>query len=790
MRLLLTILFFFILGSVSSQILMLNKYVRRNGASLEIDSLGTWKTLATQGYVQGNMVAGGTTLHGSLTELPVDSSGHTGSPFGLWGFDENGESQSLLFDVNVQRWDQGLDNFRGLTGTGLLRQTSLSTYALGGEIVTAEIGNNQITNAKLSESLGLSVLGRSAASAGTVEYITATAANQVFRVSTDGLSVGPGAINLESDDAVSGVLDYNHLPGGGALIGNWDFPNSEADSLLGTDGVNLWIRGVRVISTDASVTITFDSTERRVIYDLSVVAGGAGTVETGVINTLAYYAANGTTVSDLAAITASRAVVSDANGLPVAATTTTTQINYISSATGTTGTTSTNIVFSTSPTITTPTLTTPVINMGSDANGDIYTRIGGVFSRLAAGLEGEVLTITSGLPSWETASSGSGDVVGPASATDDALAVFDGTTGKLLQNSVYIATSTLLAIPDGAGLTIGGATKMTVGSARELQMAGTAAADGSMLLAMFSTTNATGPDYAGYKSGDGTIYTATSVSSGDYLVSLSGYGAQQTGTIGTVTLGGQLSFRVNGTVTSGAGADMPTSMFISLAADGAAAVDRLEITSAAMLPVNAGYNLGSTTAPLGNVYVGSGGSVDFNASDSRIVDGADILSFINAGSYRVDDDLSPTANDGAPLGTTALGWSDQFFASGAVINFNNGNMTITHAAGLLTVAGGTFVVAGFSAGIASTSIDITLSTQHTVLVDASGATRTITLPAAASNSGRIFIIKKTDNSVNTVVVDGNASETIDGATTQTLANEWDAIQIQSNGTNWFILATM
>lgn len=37
--------------------------------------------------------------------------------------------------------------------------------------------------------------------------------------------------------------------------------------------------------------------------------------------------------------------------------------------------------------------------------------------------------------------SGDGDVVGPASSTDNALAQFDGTTGKLLKNSAYIPTT-------------------------------------------------------------------------------------------------------------------------------------------------------------------------------------------------------------------------------------------------------------------------------------------------------------------------------------------------------------
>jgi hypothetical protein len=54
--------------------------------------------------------------------------------------------------------------------------------------------------------------------------------------------------------------------------------------------------------------------------------------------------------------------------------------------------------------------------------------------------------------------------------------------------------------------------------------------------------------------------------------------------------------------------------------------------------------------------------------------------------------LQPIANDGAALGTGSLKWSDLFLADGAVINFSNGGMTLTHSATFgqdtLAVAGG------------------------------------------------------------------------------------------------------
>lgn len=54
--------------------------------------------------------------------------------------------------------------------------------------------------------------------------------------------------------------------------------------------------------------------------------------------------------------------------------------------------------------------------------------------------------------------------------------------------------------------------------------------------------------------------------------------------------------------------------------------------------------------------------------------------------------LSPAVSDGLALGTTTLMWSDVFLASGAVINFSNGDMTITHGSNVLTIAGGSLAI--------------------------------------------------------------------------------------------------
>ena len=71
-----------------------------------------------------------------------------------------------------------------------------------------------------------------------------------------------------------------------------------------------------------------------------------------------------------------------------------------------------------------------------------------------------------------------------------------------------------------------------------------------------------------------------------------------------------------------------------------------------------------------------------------------------------------------------------------------------------------------------------------VLVNASGASRTVTLPAPTS--GKIFNIKKTDSSVNTVVI-SPPSGTIDGAASKSLVAQYDSLTITSDGTNFFII---
>ena len=91
-------------------------------------------------------------------------------------------------------------------------------------------------------------------------------------------------------------------------------------------------------------------------------------------------------------------------------------------------------------------------------------------------------------------------------------------------------------------------------------------------------------------------------------------------------------------------------------------------------------------------------------------------------------------------------------------------------------------------GMITVTGDYTAAGYTTILVNNSAADATITLPSASSSNERIYNIKKI-NSTDTykVIIDGDGSETIDGATTYNLYLQYESVKIQSDGSNWHIL---
>lgn len=80
-------------------------------------------------------------------------------------------------------------------------------------------------------------------------------------------------------------------------------------------------------------------------------------------------------------------------------------------------------------------------------------------------------------------------------------------------------------------------------------------------------------------------------------------------------------------------------------------------------------------------------------------------------------------------------------------------------------------------------------TDSSIFGDATSGAITLTLPDATLAPGRLYRLKKIDSSANTVTVATTSSQTIDGATTYVLSNQYDSIVVLSDNANWKLFGT-
>ena len=93
--------------------------------------------------------------------------------------------------------------------------------------------------------------------------------------------------------------------------------------------------------------------------------------------------------------------------------------------------------------------------------------------------------------------------------------------------------------------------------------------------------------------------------------------------------------------------------------------------------------------------------------------------------------------------------------------------------------------------VASTTLPFTNQTgAYTVdntdcVVNCTANTFTVTLPTAVGIEGQYFVVKNSGTGV--ITIDGNGSETIDGATTKILAVQYESMTVISDGANWKVI---
>jgi hypothetical protein len=220
---------------------------------------------------------------------------------------------------------------------------------------------------------------------------------------------------------------------------------------------------------------------------------------------------------------------------------------------------------------------------------------------------------------------------------------------------------------------------------------------------------------------------ATYGSSGDVLTS---GGAGAAPTWATPTVGDITSVVAGAGMTGGATSGAATVNVIG--GDGITAnADDVAIT-AAQTTITSVYN---TSLKMGR---DSQNLIDFATADNKI-----ILRVNNVDEVElVENALSPVTNDGVALGTTSLGWSDLHIASAGVINWVNGEMTITETdANTLTVAGGNLAgtfVGNITGNVTGTADVATVATTVTITDNESTAeANPIIFAAGAAGAGNI-----------------------------------------------------
>lgn len=109
--------------------------------------------------------------------------------------------------------------------------------------------------------------------------------------------------------------------------------------------------------------------------------------------------------------------------------------------------------------------------------------------------------------------------------------------------------------------------------------------------------------------------------------------------------------------------------------------------------------------------------------------------------------------------------------------------------GLMTQYGSDWSTIGYvNDQVATATTNSTIAyPARVVLANANAGSITLTLPLAANYGERYLTIKKVDTSANTVTIDGNGAETIDGVNTYVLNLPNQVVELSCNGTSWSLV---
>ena len=278
----------------------------------------------------------------------------------------------LAYDSTTSKWiNQSADE------TG--RVTASSTTTFTNKTFDADGTGNSITNIENADIKAAAAIDATKIADGSVtstefQYINTLSSNAQTQLDAKSPLAGSSSI------VTTGALDSGSITSGFGAIDNGASAITTTGTITGGQVTvdNLTINANTIKATNTNGNIVLDSNGTGVIEVL-------GNTNDGAITLNCTSNSHGQTIKSQP----HSAAVTNTMLLPQ-------------------GASSTLVSLVSTDTLTNKTLTAPVINVGSDADGDIYYRASGAFTRLPKGSAGQVLTINSGAtaPEWATSSGG------------------------------------------------------------------------------------------------------------------------------------------------------------------------------------------------------------------------------------------------------------------------------------------------------------------------------------------------------------------------------------------------
>lgn len=277
-------------------------------------------------------------------------------------------------------------------------------------------------------------------------------------------------------------------------------------------------------------------------------------------------------------------------------------------------------------------------------------------------------------------------------------------------------------------------------------------------------------------------------------------------------------------LTVGTGLSITDTTLTATAGSGATtALDNLAsvaINAALVLGTSDAFALGSATKMWSDLFLADGAVVNFNNGNATITHSAGLLTsnvdiavpdeaygagwngstevptknavydkietlggagattaLDNLASVAINTSLVSDTDNTDALGSALIGWSDLFLGDGAVINFNNGDVTLTHSLNTLTLAGGTLALGANSLTMTGslgatgarltkgwfTDLEVTNAIAGAVTGNAGTVTNATLTTALTVNTGTVTLVGDAANT--SVLTIGAGAVSVSGSNT-------------------------